>query len=68
MSRTSTNIEWRREVAEAVTKVHRHHDADRDVSGQIECPHCRSPLIFTIEASGRSRGKCLAAACIRWAH
>lgn len=68
MAYTSTSIAWRGKVAAAVNEVHEQHDPARDVSGRITCPACRAPLQFTIQRDGRSRGQCLSAGCIRWAH
>lgn len=64
----STSIAWRGKVAEAINRVHQQHDPKRDVSGRITCPHCKSPLPFTIQKDGHSRGTCLAGCGIRWCH
>lgn len=66
MAYTSPSIAWRGKVAEAVNQVHQRRDVAKDVSGRITCPHCRSPLQFTIQRDGHSRGQCLSAGCIRW--
>lgn len=64
----STTIAWRGKLADAVTKVHQHHDPRQDVTGRIACPHCGSPLPFTIQKDGHSRGSCVAGCGIRWCH
>lgn len=68
MHYTSTSIAWRGKVADAVNQVQQRRDPERDVTGRIACPHCRSPLLFTIQRDGRSRGQCAASDCIRWSH
>jgi len=68
MPYNSTTIAWRGKVADAVNQVHQHLDRTRDVSGRINCPHCSSPLQFTIQRDGHSRGQCASAGCIRWCH
>lgn len=68
MSHSGTSLAWRGKVAEAVGQVHQRHDRAKDVTGRIACPHCRSPLQFTIQRDGHSRGQCLSAGCIRWCH
>lgn len=64
----SPTIAWRGKLADAVNQVQQRRDPDRDVSGRISCPHCRSPLQFTIQRDGHSRGQCLSGGCVRWCH
>jgi hypothetical protein len=66
MAYTSPTIAWRGKVAAAVDQVHQRRDAAKDVSGRITCPHCRSPLQFTIQRDGHSRGQCVGGCGIRW--
>lgn len=68
MSYVSTSIAWRGKVADAINEVHQRLDRNTDVSGRITCPACRSPLNFTIQRDGHSRGQCASSGCIRWAH
>lgn len=59
-------IAWRGKVARAMDQVQQHRQPGQEVSGRIPCPHCGSPLRFTVLASGQSRGRCAAAGCISW--
>jgi hypothetical protein len=68
MHTPSTSIHFRGKLARAIEQVHQHQDKHRDVSGRIDCPHCRSPLSFVIQKDGHSRGQCASAGCIRWSH
>lgn len=36
------------------------------VSGRMKCPRCNSALNFTVTSDGRTSGRCVAAACIKW--
>lgn len=67
MAAVMTRAPWRAKLPEAMTQVQQHHVAGREITGRIPCPHCTTPLQFTVDARGRSRGHCLAASCMRWA-
>ena len=66
MRTTSPTIAWRGKLAQAVHQAHQHRDPEREVSGRIRCPACGSPINFTVQRDGRSRGQCSAAGCMRW--
>ena len=36
------------------------------VIAAMDCPRCKSRINFTVATTGRTSGRCAAAACIKW--
>jgi hypothetical protein len=53
-------------IAQAMAQVQQHKQPGADVSGKIKCPKCHSTLLFNIQPSGISRGRCNAACGVSW--
>lgn len=59
-------------VIKALTAVKRKHCAEptyappAPVTGQMECPRCKSRLNYTVATNGLTSGRCVAAGCLKW--
>lgn len=53
-------------IAQAMAEVQRHREPRCDVSGRIRCPKCRGALLFNVQSSGISKGRCSAGCGVSW--
>lgn len=58
-------VRWRGRVANLMAAVYRQRPAHGEASGTLACI-CGARLLFNIQSTGISRGRCSAGCGVRW--